>query len=198
MLEQKIHNSFLLCSFALVMLVMTGIGITLFIDSRVTRIGLEEKVLEQRQKITELEQLVGSLEEKQAGVDFLAQIEQDKLSDLETQKHALLASLKNLSITQRDAAVELESVEKEFSTYQAKMRKLIWFRSVGYRFGSLTLDYGITYDDVRIAEISEFGVKIVHDGGTSLIPSNSMPAFLQEKFQLVLTTASYSEGTVAP
>lgn len=196
MFEQKTHNAFSLCSFALFVLVMSAIGLTVLIDNGVKRGELEQNVSEQRQKIMNLEQVVSSLEAKQASADYLAQIEEDKLSVMKTQEQVLLANLKNLRSAERVAAAELESVEKEFDTYKGKTRKLIWSKYVGYRFGTLTIEYDRTYKGVRISEISEHGVKIDHDNGTSFIRSNSMPVFLQKKFQLVL--GSGYEGTAAP
>ncbi|MES2982636.1 MAG: hypothetical protein V4727_10010 [Verrucomicrobiota bacterium] len=190
MFEHKTHNGFLLCLFALVMLVMSGVGIRALMDICVKRDALEQNLLGRQQKIMDLQKVICSLEITQAGADFRAQIEQDKLNALETQKYVLLASLRNLRSGEIDATTELESVEKEFSTYQVTTRKLIWSKSVGYNLGALTIGYGTTYEGARISEISEHGVKIVHDSGTSFIRSNDMPASLQEKFQLVIATDS--------
>ena len=196
MYEEKSHVSLRLCLFAIALLLLTCVGMTMLIDGWAKRHDLEQKVSEQRRRIADSEQVVRSLKAKLAGAEFQARADQDQIDVMETQKHVLLASLSNLRNAERVAAAELESVEKEFGAYQAKVRKLIWSRSVGYRFGSLTIGYDRTYRGVRITEISEHGVKIVHDGGTSFISSDSMPPMLQKKFQLVL--ASCRETTSAP
>lgn len=198
MFEPKTHDSFVLCAFAVVMLVMSGLGLTVLIDSQVEPDELEQNVLNQSQKITELEQVVRSLKAKQASADFEEQDVKDKISALEAEKRVLLASVAKLKSAERDAAAEVEEVEKEFEGYREKTRKWIWARAVGYHIGSLTIEFDRTYEGVRIAEISEHGVKIVHDGGTSFIASNNMPVSLREKLQLVMAPVSPPENTPAP
>ena len=60
MFEPKTHSSFSLCLLALTMLVMSGVGFTLLIDSWGIQGELEQNVSVQRQKIIDLEQVIYS------------------------------------------------------------------------------------------------------------------------------------------
>jgi len=90
---------------------------------------------------------------------------------------------KQLEMTLIELAARVQSIEQEFYGYRDTYRRNVRRNAVGRSMGDWTLKDGRQYKNVYIVEVTDVGIEIRHDEGTSRIRAVDLDVGMQDQFQ---------------
>ncbi len=171
----------------LVVLVMTGIGLSMVVEKRM-RSSKTDSVF--RNDLQAGDRQLGGLEEHhdrlqqrlfndmpvrvRAVEELAALTEPQTLATRAAQARARLETLKR----------EITGLERDFEKYRTDYRNHAWNRAVGESLGELTLPGGRVYHDAVIRQVTDEGIVIRHQHGSARIPAQDLDERWRDRLQL--------------
>jgi hypothetical protein len=187
MLSAEEHPGVFTFLVGIIVLVMTGVGLSLLVDRRLKfSSGVVKIQREIRQDAMELEHLTALHDERSrilkksgskpqpgaGGGRLLA----EELKAMDRRQVALMEMRGQL----RKA---LASQDGGFSFYRADYRRKTWLAAVGENLGNLKVRNGREYLQATITRVTDVGLEIRHEDGIARIQAPDLDSRLQDRFQ---------------
>ena len=136
-------------------------------------------VLVQARHIESLQKMVLDLHERQR----LLEGRVEKLEALRAEIAKLSEQLTLLRSQVSSLHSEVENLGQEFQGYRSEYREWARLNAVGEKMPSLVVASGKTYENVQIRRVTATGLEIRHDGGSTRLLHDQLPAELRDRFQ---------------
>ncbi|MBN8457768.1 MAG: hypothetical protein J0M04_08015 [Verrucomicrobia bacterium] len=187
MLSSEDHPGLFTLVIGIIVLVFTGVGLSIVADKRAKGGGAkaaaareiqqaDEEIVQMTQDKANLEEDIEKQSERveKAAAGFARVSEQ--LKETEPKLEALTGKRNELRR-------EVPNLESEFDEYRAKYRNSLWTTSVGKSLGVLRTRDGKLYSQAVIRRITSTSLEITCDQGPVMIPASNLDKVIQDRFQ---------------
>jgi hypothetical protein len=187
MLSAEEHPGIFYFMVGMIVLVMSGVGLSLLVDRRLkSSSGFSEA----QRDVAMAEEELGSLRNYHAERSKLLESYGTRLSngisgknELREQLSTLRQHRSELDARRNRLQIEIPSLQEEFSRYRAEYRRQIWAAATGEKLGTLTIRGGRQYFDAVITRVSDVGIEIRHKDGIARVQAPDLDGKWQDRFQ---------------
>lgn len=170
----------------LIVLVMTGVGLSLLADRKFQFSNAEQDAEQQMEAEGAIVANLKSTVESR--LDFLNLNESNKTLSgevlrLRSKNVKAKREISELTARRADLEFTILAVEDSFKQSKSNYRRNVWPSAVGEKLGELRLNNGRIYQEVAIKEVTDVGLQIVHADGIARIQPPELSSELQARFQ---------------
>jgi|GEM_PF-1085210 len=187
MLSAEDHPGIFYFLVGMIVLVMTGVGLSLLVDQRFRFSSGANGI---QRDITMADDELGSLRSyhesrAQQLESFGSRMKSDTSlnADLRRKSVALGKRQSELEQSRDKLLTAIPSLESEFSRYRAEYRRQTWAGAVGQKVGTLAMRGGREYQDVVITRVTDVGLEIRHKDGIARVQAPDLDSSWQERLQ---------------
>ncbi len=187
MLSAEDHPGVFYFLVGIIVLVMTGVGLSLLVDKRLKfssgNSAIQKEIALYEEELASLRSTHEQVLLRLNGSGDTVKNDSAALASHRRKSDGLVQRRAELERTRADLAVAIPSLENQFSSYRAEYRQQTWNGAIGRKIGTLAIRGGRIYQDAEITRVTDVGLEIRHRDGIARIQGPDLDAEWQDRFQ---------------